>query len=114
DLIQDLPPVTDDQGRVVKARGDLADVAADVLGRAFDVFLRANFDSKGGLGIYLTPAPVKQAMLALALHDIRTETPGLLTARNADGTPVFRFCDPACGTYGFGVVRRGHLAPPLR
>jgi type I restriction enzyme M protein len=114
DLIQDLPAVTDNRNRVLKERGDLADVAADVLGRAFDVFLRANFDSKGGLGIYLTPAPVKQAMLSVALHDIRTETPGLLTARNADGTPAFRFCDPACGTYGFGVVALGYLERTLR
>jgi type I restriction enzyme M protein len=114
DLIQDLPPVTDNRNRVVKERGDLADVAADVLGRAFDVFLRANFDGKGGLGIYLTPAPVKQAMLAVALHDIATETPELLTARGADGAPAFRFCDPACGSYGFGVVALGYLERALR
>lgn len=69
-LIQDLGPVTGERDRIVKKQGTLADIAADVLGRAFDVFLRANFESKGGLGIYLTPAPVKQAMLALAFHDL--------------------------------------------
>ncbi|HUY34890.1 MAG TPA: N-6 DNA methylase [Pirellulales bacterium] len=113
ELIQELGPVEDNQGRQLKPRGTLADIAGDVLGRAFDVFLRANFDSKGGLGIYLTPAPVKQAMLEIAFHDILEETPELLTARNADGTPVFRFCDPACGSYGFGIVALGYLERAL-
>ena len=113
DLIQNLGPVEDNAGRQLKPRGTLADIAGDVLGRAFDVFLRANFDSKGGLGIYLTPAPVKQAMLEIAFHDILEETPELLSARHADGTPMFRFCDPACGSYGFGVVALGHLERAL-
>ena len=113
DLIQNLGPVEDNSGRQLKPRGTLADIAGDVLGRAFDVFLRANFDSKGGLGIYLTPAPVKQAMLEIAFHDILEETPELLSARHADGPPVFRFCDPACGSYGFGVVALGYLERAL-
>lgn len=113
ELIQNLGEVTDNNDKVVKKKGSLRDVAGDVLGRAFDVFLRANFDSKGGIGIYLTPAPVKQCMLALAFHDILKETPELLTARNADGTPTFRFGDPACGTYGFGVVAMGYLRRTL-
>lgn len=112
-LVQDLGPVTDNNGRTVKAQGTLADVAADCLGRAFDVFLRANFDSKGGLGIYLTPAPVKQAMVELAFHDLVAESPELLTARDAAGNPEFRFCDPACGSYGFGVVAMGRLRRAL-
>lgn len=113
DLIQNLGPVEDNSGKQLKPRGTLADIAGDVLGRAFDVFLRANFDSKGGLGIYLTPAPVKQAMLEIAFHDIMEETPELLSARNADGTPVFRYCDPACGSYGFGVAALGFLERSL-
>ncbi|MFV2066494.1 MAG: class I SAM-dependent DNA methyltransferase [Pirellulales bacterium] len=113
DLIQNLGPVQDNSGGEIKPKGTLADVAADVLGRAFDVFLWANFDSKGGLGIYLTPAPVKQAMLEIACHDILEETPELLSARNADGTPMFRYCDPACGSYGFGVVAMGYLRRAL-
>jgi type I restriction enzyme M protein len=118
DLIQNLPPVMDNNGRPVASRGPrpdrgcLLDVAGDVLGRAFDVFLRGKFE-KGGIGIYLTPAPVKQCMLALAFHDILKETPELLTARNPDDTPAFRFCDPACGTYGFGVVAMGYLKRAL-
>ncbi|MBS1803686.1 MAG: N-6 DNA methylase [Acidobacteria bacterium] len=113
DLIQNLGPVTDNRGREVKMEGTLADVAADALGRAFDVFLRANFDSKGGLGVYLTPAPVKHAMLEMAFHDIKQETPEMLTARQADGRPAFRFGDPCGGTFGFGVVALGYLERTL-
>lgn len=104
-LIQDLGPVTDNNGNAIagKERGTLADIAADVLGRAFDVFLRANFESKGGLGIYLTPAPVKQAMLRIAFHDIResTEDAAKLISRDGSGLPAFRFGDPTCGSAGF-------------
>jgi type I restriction enzyme M protein len=114
-LIQDLGPVTDNRGEVVKKQGTLADVAADVLGRAFDVFLRANFESKGGLGIYLTPAPVKQAMLALAFHDIKesTEDAASLVARDGTGRPAFRFCDVACGSGGFLSVALSQLRRTL-
>jgi type I restriction enzyme M protein len=114
-LIQDLGAVTDNQNNVVKKEGTLADIAADVLGRAFDVFLRANFESKGGLGIYLTPAPVKQAMLALAFHDIKasTEDAANLVARDGQGRPAFRFCDPTCGSAGFPSVALSHLRRAL-
>jgi type I restriction enzyme M protein len=114
-LIQDLGPVTDNRGEVIKKQGTLADIAADVLGRAFDVFLRANFESKGGLGIYLTPAPVKQAMLALAFHDIKesTEDAASLVARDGKGRPAFRFCDPTCGSAGFLSVALSHLRRTL-
>lgn len=114
-LIQDLGPVTDNRGEVVKKQGTLADIAADVLGRAFDVFLRANFESKGGLGIYLTPAPVKQAMLSLVFHDIKesTEEAASLIARDGEGRPIFRFCDPACGSGGFLSVALSHLRRTL-
>ena len=114
-LIQDLGPVTDNRGNEVKKNGTLADIAADVLGRAFDVFLRANFESKGGLGIYLTPAPVKQAMLAMAFHDIKESTTDAagLVARDGKGRPAFRFCDPTCGTAGFMSVAHSHLKRAL-
>lgn len=114
-LIQDLGPVTDNRGDTVKKQGTLADIAADVLGRAFDVFLRANFESKGGLGIYLTPSPVKQAMLSLAFHDIKesTEDAANLVARDGQGRPAFRFCDPTCGSAGFLSVALSHLRRTL-
>jgi type I restriction enzyme M protein len=118
DLIQNLGPVThnshrDESPKIVEAKGTLSHIAGDVLGRVFDVFLRGKFESKGGLGVYLTPAPVKQAMLSIAFHDITTETPELLNARDEKGLPLFRFCDPACGSYGFGVVAMGHLERAL-
>lgn len=107
EAIQDLGPVTDNQGRPLadKPQGTLADVAGDLLGRVFDVFLRANFESKGGLGVYLTPNPVKQAMLKIAMHDIANDANAMerLTARQ------FRFCDPTCGSFGFGSVALNHV-----
>jgi type I restriction enzyme M protein len=100
ETIQDLGPVTTNEGKVVKEQGTLADVAGDMLGRVFDVFLRANFESKGGLGVYLTPNPVKQAMLEIAFHDIQQDqrTVEELVAG------LFRFADPTCGSFGFGSV----------
>jgi type I restriction enzyme M protein len=96
-----------------KENPNLGDVAADVLGRVFDVFLRANFESKGGLGVYLTPAPVKQCMLQMVMHDILEETPEILNTKGADNKPVFRFVDPTCGSYGFGSVALGFVERAL-
>ena len=108
-LLQDLPELHDNQGRPLGRKGTLADVAGDVLGRAFDVFLRHKFQ-KEGVGIYLTPAPVKRAMVDVVLHDIETHDYGSLTARDAKGRPTFRAGDPAGGSLGFLVT----LLPPLR
>ncbi|NVN80287.1 MULTISPECIES: class I SAM-dependent DNA methyltransferase [unclassified Vibrio] len=96
--IQDLGPFKDESGKV--RPGTLADVSADFLGRVFDVFLRANFESKGGLGIYLTPKPVKDAMLDMVFHDIANDTDAVAKITSGE----FRFCDPTCGSYGFGSV----------
>lgn len=76
-------------------------------------FLRANFESKGGLGVYLTPAPVKQCMLQMAMHDILEESPEILNTKGKDGKPVFRYCDPTCGSYGFGSIALGHIERAL-
>lgn len=107
EAMQNLGPVTDNQGRKIAGKevGTLADVAGDLLGRVFDVFLRANFESKGGLGVYLTPNPVKQAMLEIAMHDIQQDNAAMerLTAGS------FRFCDPTCGSFGFGSVALSHI-----
>ncbi|WP_295454538.1 N-6 DNA methylase [uncultured Thiodictyon sp.] len=103
--MQDLGPVTDNEGKVLKAAGTLADVSGDVLGRVFDVFLRANFESKGGLGVYLTPNPVKQAMLDIAFHDIAQDQEAIQELVAG----AFRFCDPTCGSYGFGSVALSRL-----
>lgn len=110
EAIQNLGPVKTNEGKVIPGkvfddRGTLADVTGDVLGRVFDVFLRGNFESKGGLGVYLTPNPVKQAMLEIAFHDIQQDqkTVEELVAGN------FRFADPTCGSFGFGSVGLSRL-----
>ena len=113
-LLQDLPDLKDNQGRNYPdpkktRKGALTDVAGDVLGRAFDVFLRHKFQ-KEGFGIYLTPSPVKRAMVDIALHDIEAHDYGTLTSRTADGKPSFRVVDPTGGSAGFLVT----LLPQLR
>ncbi|HCC7158548.1 TPA: class I SAM-dependent DNA methyltransferase [Escherichia coli] len=100
EAIQNLGPVKTNDGKIAKEHGTLADVSGDLLGRVFDVFLRANFESKGGLGVYLTPNPVKQAILEIAMHDIDDDDE--MRSRLANGD--FRFCDPTCGSFGFGSV----------
>lgn len=108
-LLQDLPPLTDNRDRPLGRPANLREVAGDVLGRAFDVFLRHKFE-KEGVGIYLTPAPVKRAMVDMALHDIEATDFGILTARDAKGHPTFRVGDPTGGSAGFLVA----LLPQLR
>jgi type I restriction enzyme M protein len=107
EAMQNLGPVTNNQGRMIAGKevGTLADVAGDLLGRVFDVFLRANFESKGGLGVYLTPNPVKQAMLEIAMHDIQQDNAAM--ERLSAGS--FRYCDPTCGSFGFGSVALSHI-----
>ncbi|MFL0992984.1 class I SAM-dependent DNA methyltransferase [Vibrio parahaemolyticus] len=100
EAIQNLGPVKSNDGKVVKEQGTLGDVSGDLLGRVFDVFLRANFESKGGLGVYLTPNPVKQAMIEIAMHDIANDDAIMAKLSNGD----FKFCDPTCGSFGFGSV----------
>lgn len=122
-LIQDLPGIylnseynKKEKDRAIiagKEHPNLGHVAADVLGRVFDVFLRGNFESKGGMGVYLTPAPVKQCMLQMAMHDILEESPEILNTKGSDNKPVFRFCDPTCGSYGFGSIALGHVERAL-
>ena len=77
----------------------------DILGRAFDVMLRAKFESKGGVGIYLTPQQVRDAMVETVFFDILKEDPGLLTRRDPKtGKPVFRMTDLCSGSGGFLVT----------
>lgn len=74
----------------------------DMVGRAFDVMLRGRFENKGGMGIYLTPQQVRDAMVQMVFHDILTENPGLLTRTSPEtGRPELRVYDPCCGSGGF-------------
>ncbi|MCV3262734.1 hypothetical protein OGZ01_06110 [Vibrio harveyi] len=52
------------------------------------------------MGIYLTPKPVKDAMLDMVFHDIENDTNAVAQITSGQ----FRFCDPTCGSYGFGSV----------
>jgi type I restriction enzyme M protein len=93
-------------------------VEDDVLGRAFDVMLRGKFEGKGGMGVYLTPQQVRDAMVQMAFHNILRDDPGVLTRRDAKtGKPVFRVCDPCGGSAGFIVTAmrevRKHVAKLL-
>lgn len=77
----------------------------DILGRAFDVMLRAKFESKGGMGVYLTPQQVRDAMVQMAFHDITHEDSGKITRRDPKTSrPSFRVCDLCCGSGGFLVT----------
>ena len=77
----------------------------DIIGRAFDVMLRAKFEGKGGMGVYLTPQQIRDAMVQMAFHDILSEDPGLITRVDpATGKTTFRMGDPCCGSAGFLVT----------
>ena len=69
----------------------------DPLGTAFDVFLRGRYDHSGGLGTYLTPNVVTNALALLAI-----ELAGPLLEDDARQGPVFG--DPCCGTGRFLVA----------
>jgi len=107
ELIQNLGPVLDNNGKEIKPNGTMLDISGDALGRAFDVFLRGNFESKGGFAIYLTPDPVKEAIMEIAFHDIKKETPEILTAEK-NGQVDFRAGDITCGSGGFEVKLLAH------
>jgi type I restriction enzyme M protein len=85
----------------------------DILGRAFDIMLRVKFKSKGGMGIYLTPQPVRDAMVKMAFHDLLREDAGIVTRRDAKGQTSFRVCDPCCGSAGFLVTAMGEVRKHL-
>ena len=87
----------------------------DLLGWAFDVFLRGRYASDEGLATYLTPSQVVECMARIAFHDI---TEGDLWARRGDANqrerwnpqseeeasmPAFLCGDICCGTGRFLV-----------
>jgi type I restriction enzyme M protein len=77
----------------------------DMVGRAFDVMLRGKFEGKGGMGVYLTPQEVREAMVQMVFHDLLTDDSGLLTRIDPKtGEPELRVCDPCCGSGGFLIT----------
>lgn len=86
-------------------RPEASGIEDDMVGRAFDVMLRGRFEGKGGMGVYLTPQQVRDAMVQMVFHDLLTEDPGLLTRVDPrTGRPEFRICDPCCGSAGFLIT----------
>ncbi|AUB82274.1 HsdM family class I SAM-dependent methyltransferase [Candidatus Thiodictyon syntrophicum] len=86
-------------------RPDASGIEDDMVGRAFDVMLRGRFEGKGGMGVYLTPQQVRDAMVHMVFHDLLTEDPGLLTRVDPKtGRPELRICDPCCGSAGFLIT----------
>lgn len=76
----------------------------DILGSAYDIFLRGKYDSAGGLGTYLTPNQVVDCMVDMAFCHISDEQ---LWAKSNDkgkqGEPAFLMGDTCCGTGRFLV-----------
>lgn len=102
----------------------------DLLGCAYDVFLRGKYDSAGGLGTHLTPSQVVDCMVKMAFSHISDQQ---LWARRGDprerirwqpqlereDSPAFLVGDICCGTGRFLVramaeVRHRILGAPNR
>ncbi|MFW6028746.1 MAG: HsdM family class I SAM-dependent methyltransferase [Halanaerobiales bacterium] len=99
DTLQNLGEFETEDG--TRKTGTLRDVLGDVLGRVFDVMLRGKFENKGGMGIYLTPRQVTEAMVDIAFHDLQYS--GKIHEKDAYGNPTLKVGDPACGSAGFLV-----------
>jgi len=69
--------------------------AFDVIGTAFDIFLRGRYDHSGGLGTHLTPHTVATTLAEVCVSDLD------LVARPSD-TPIVG--DPCCGTGRFLIA----------
>jgi len=74
-------------------------VSEDLLGWAFNVFLRGKYDSSGGLATYLTRKEVVDCMMRMAFHDIPDET----LWSGFPEKPHFLMGDICCGTGSFMV-----------
>ena len=86
----------------------------DLLGSAYDVFLRGRYDSAGGLGTYLTPSQVVDCMVKMAFSHISdqqlwaTQSSTLEPSQrqenqNESNIPAFLMGDICCGTGRFLV-----------
>lgn len=112
DTLQNLGPIKDKNENVLKEEGTLADVSGDVLGRVFDVLLRGKFENKGGMGIYLTPRQITEAIVDMIFHDLKDS--GKILAKDADGKPELKIGDPACGSGGFLVKALNEVGKYIR
>jgi hypothetical protein len=75
--------------------GSTDTVSFDVIGAAFDIFLRGRYDHSGGLGTHLTPHTVASSLAAICMADLDV----LASPTRA---PVVG--DPCCGTGRFLIA----------
>ena len=97
EILEDMPRLVVDK----IGNGDKR-VREDLLGWAYDVFLRGKYESSGGLATYLTPGEVTEAMTIMVLHDVTNEElwegfQGI----NDKSIPTFIMGDFTCGTGRF-------------
>ncbi|MBN1877703.1 MAG: SAM-dependent DNA methyltransferase [Anaerolineae bacterium] len=74
-------------------------VSEDLLGWAFNTFLRGKYDSSGGLATYLTRKEVVDCMIRMAFHDILDSA----LWEGFPDRPTFLMGDICCGTGSFLV-----------
>jgi type I restriction enzyme M protein len=74
-------------------------VSEDLLGWAFNTFLRGKYDSSGGLATYLTRKEVVDCMMRMAFHDISDSA----LWDGFPDRPTFLMGDICCGTGSFLV-----------
>ncbi|KAJ49385.1 type I restriction enzyme M protein [Clostridium tetanomorphum] len=100
EALQNLGDILNEDG--TERPANLMDLSGDILGRVFDVLLRGKFDSKGGLGIYLTPRQVTEAAVEMVFNDlIKDGTERIFEVDPETGIPTIRFADLCCGSAGF-------------
>jgi type I restriction enzyme M protein len=97
DVLAFAVSIFEDVQLTVERDNDPERVSEDLLGWAFNVFLRGKYDSSGGLATYLTRREVVDCMMRMAFHDITDEA---LWAR-FPGKPSFLMGDICCGTGSF-------------
>lgn len=98
EIFQDIRLIPDPQ--------DQRQVHDDLLGWAYDVFLRGKYDGSGGLATYLTPREVTECMAQMAFHDIANEElwAGYRGIHHPESRPRFRMGDITCGTGRFLIA----------
>lgn len=92
--------------RLIPDPNDKRQVHEDLLGWAYDVFLRGKYDGSGGLATYLTPSQVTECMAQMAFHDISDEElwAGYKGMGNLFSHPAFLMGDITCGTGRFVIA----------
>jgi type I restriction enzyme M protein len=96
------PDVVAEAIRILRAQVRSVDKGQfDVIGTAFDIFLRGRYDHAGGLGTHLTPHTVASSLARICATDLD------VLAQPFDGPIVG---DPCCGTGRFLIAAVNELA----